>query len=61
MGGFELVFPFSKQTEELAVQANRNVHTKNPAAPNFTRMIVQEIKNLESAFLKQHFPSGRKN
>ena len=54
IGGFELIFPFNKHTEELAVQANRNVNTKNPAAPNFVRMIVQEIKNYETLFLKNH-------
>ena len=54
IGKFELIFPFNKHTEELAVQANRNVNTKNPAAPNFVRMIVQEIKNYETLFLKNH-------
>ena len=46
IGNFEMIFPFNKLTEELAINACRTQNIKNPTLPNYTRMIINEIKGL---------------
>ena len=44
-GNFELIFPFNQKTEELAGALNRQVGARaSMGAPNFLKMLVQEIK-----------------
>ena len=46
VGNFEMIFPFNKLTEGLAIDAWRTQNIKNPTIPNYTRLIINEIKNL---------------
>jgi len=42
---FECIFPFNKKSEELAFALNRQVGARaSMGAPNFLKMLVQEIK-----------------
>ena len=50
IGNFNLVFPFNKITENLAVEAHKTQNIKNPTKPNYIRMIVNEIKNYIADF-----------
>lgn len=50
IGNFNMVFPFNKITENLAVEAYKTQNIKNPTKPNYTRMIVNEIKNCINEF-----------
>lgn len=50
VGGFSLIFPFNKTSESLAVTAYKTQSVKSPINPNYTRMIVSELKTYVSQF-----------
>lgn len=52
-GNFSLVFPFNKITENLAIEAYKTQNVKNPTKPNYTRMIVNEIKKYISDYSQE--------
>jgi len=49
-GDFCQVFPFNKVTENLAVEAYKTQNVKNPTKPNYTRLIVNEVKTYIADF-----------
>ena len=51
-GKYECIFPINKRTEELAFSLNRQVGAKaSMGAPNFLKMLVEEIKQYEQEYL----------
>ena len=50
-GKYELIFPFNKQTEELAVCLNKSGGA-SVSGPNYMKMLVQEIKKYELQYLE---------
>ena len=55
-----MIFPFSKTTETLSAQCSKTAQNKNPAAPNYTRLMIEQIKALEQQYYaeqKKH-PAG---
>ena len=50
-GKFECIFPINKRSEELAYSLNREVGVKaSMGAPNFLRLLVDEIKQYEKEY-----------
>jgi hypothetical protein len=43
-GNFNQVFPFNKITENLAIEAYKTQNIKNPTKPDYTRLLVNEVK-----------------
>jgi len=48
VGNFEMIFPFNKVSEELAVEAYKTQNIKNPTKPDYIRLIIHEIKRNSS-------------
>jgi hypothetical protein len=46
-GNFDQIFPFNKLSSNLAVSLNQVSSSKSPTMPNYTKMLVTEIKNHE--------------
>lgn len=42
IGGFALLFPFNKLTENLSVEQYKTQNVKNPTRPNYTKMMISE-------------------
>ena len=58
-GGFQLIFPFNKKSEELAFAMNRTVGGRaNMGGPNLMKMLVQEVKQWDQEY-SQFVKSGR--
>ena len=51
-GQFELIFPFNEKSAELAFSLNRQVGARaSMGAPNFLKMLVQEIKQHNEEYI----------
>eukprot|EP00347_Sterkiella_histriomuscorum_P012494 403368366 len=50
-GKFELIFPFNKASEDLAIALNRS-QGSSMSGPNYMKMMIQEIKKWESQYLE---------
>jgi hypothetical protein len=50
VGDFNLIFPFNKKTETLAMDAYKTQNMKNPTKPDYIRLIVNEVKACISDF-----------
>ena len=46
VGNFELIFPFNKVSEQLAVEAHQARNIKNPTKPDHIRLIINEMKKV---------------
>lgn len=52
-GNFNQVFPFNKITENLAIDAYKTQTIKSPTKPDYTRLIVNEIKKYIQDFSEE--------
>ena len=49
-GKFELIFPFNKTSEDLAVALNKS-QGSSVSGPNYMKQLIQEIKKWEVEYL----------
>ena len=50
-GKFELIFPFNKASEDLAIALNK-CQGSSVSGPNYMKLIIQEIKKWEFEYLE---------